>query len=111
MTTRPRLTPQTIGVLRVLLEAPATPRYGLDIARQVGLKTGTVHPILTRLQQAGWIDAFWEDSADHEDASRSRPRRRYYRFTSDGAEAARHAIAETTSIASRPGRLHPQPGY
>ena len=105
----PRLTPQTIAVLRVLLETPSTPHYGLDIARQAGLKTGTVHPILTRLQQAGWIDASWEAPTDHEDTGR--PRRRYYRFTSDGAETARQAVAEATSTASHPGRLRPQPGY
>ena len=109
MATGPRLTPQTIAVLRVLLETPSAAHYGLEIARQAGLKTGTVHPILARLQQAGWIDAFWEAPTDHEDTGR--PRRRYYRFTSDGAETARHAIAEATSTIPCPGRLHPQPGY
>jgi PadR family transcriptional regulator, regulatory protein PadR len=89
--TEPRLTPQTIAVLRVLLAAPAEPRYGLDIARETGLKTGTLHPILARLRQAGWIDSFWEAPEDHED--QGRPRRRYYRFTTDGAEIARKALA------------------
>jgi PadR family transcriptional regulator, regulatory protein PadR len=87
MAAGPRMTPQTIAVLRVLYEDPATPRYGLDIARETGLKTGTLHPILARLQQAGWITSFWEDPADHED--QGRPRRRYYRFTGDGADVVR----------------------
>src|SRR5436305_1720514 len=106
--TGPRLTPQTIAVLRVLLEHPATPRYGLDLAREAGLKTGTLHPILVRLQQAGWVDSFWEAPEQHEDAGR--PRRRYYRFTSGGAEVARHAIASATQSTgtSTQGRLHPQ---
>ncbi len=34
------------------------PRYGLDIARVAGLKTGTLHPILSRLLQAGLIESF-----------------------------------------------------
>jgi PadR family transcriptional regulator PadR len=109
-----RLTPQTIAVAQVLLATPATPRYGLEIARETGLKTGTLHPILARLQQAGWVDSFWEEPAEHED--QGRPRRRYYRFTGDGAERARLAIAaattpaDTTGPARRPG-LRPQPGH
>jgi PadR family transcriptional regulator, regulatory protein PadR len=104
------MTPQTIAVLQVLLDDPATPRYGLDIARQTGLKTGTLHPILARLQQAGLIDSFWEDPADHED--QGRPRRRYYELTSHGATVARQAVkrADATPTNARPG-LRPQPGY
>jgi PadR family transcriptional regulator PadR len=110
MATQPRLTPQTIAVLRVLLATPATPRYGLEIAREAGLKTGTLHPILARLQQAGWVDNFWEEPAEHED--QGRPRRRYYRFTSDGAQFARQAIADATAAGTTGlPRLHPQPGY
>ncbi|PRY43297.1 PadR family transcriptional regulator [Umezawaea tangerina] len=105
------MTPQTIAVLRVLLEDATTPRYGLDIARQAGLKTGTLHPILARLQEAGWIESYWEDPADHED--QGRPRRRYYRFTGSGATAACQAIAraEATATTGRPLGLHPQPGH
>jgi PadR family transcriptional regulator, regulatory protein PadR len=104
------MTPQTVAVLRVLLEDPATPRYGLDIARQTGLKTGTLHPILNRLQRAGLIESFWEDSADHE--NQGRPRRRYYRFASHGATLAHHAVAraETTTTDGLPA-LRPQPGH
>jgi PadR family transcriptional regulator len=110
MAIQPRLTPQTIAVLRVLLAAPAVPRYGLEIAREAGLKTGTLHPILARLQQAGWVESFWETPAEHED--QGRPRRRYYRFTSGGAESARRTMAEACTAAtnSRP-HLRPKPGY
>ncbi|MBV9139352.1 MAG: helix-turn-helix transcriptional regulator [Pseudonocardiales bacterium] len=109
MAAGPRLTPQTIAVLRVLLVTPTTPRYGLEIAREAGLKTGTLHPILARLQHAGWIESFWETPADHED--QGRPRRRYYRFTGDGAQTARRAIAEVSVSGAGPSELRPQPGY
>jgi DNA-binding MarR family transcriptional regulator len=111
----PRLTPQTAAVLRALLATPATPRWGRDIAKETGLKSGTLHPILARLEQAGWVESFWEDPAEHEDAGR--PRRRYYRFATDGAETARLAIAAADATAraavptSGPDRLRPQPGY
>ncbi|QFZ24280.1 PadR family transcriptional regulator [Saccharothrix syringae] len=104
------MTPQTIAVLRVLLEDPATPRYGLDIARRSGLKTGTLHPILNRLQRAGLITSSWEDPADHED--QGRPRRRYYRFTDSGAAHAYRAVmrAEATTTDGLP-TLRSQPGH
>lgn len=109
MAALPRLTPQTIAVLRILLATPTTPRYGLEIAREAGLKTGTLHPILARLQYAGLIESFWETPADHED--QGRPRRRYYRFTGNGAQTARQAIADATPSGAGLSGLRPQPGY
>jgi DNA-binding PadR family transcriptional regulator len=107
MSATPRLTPQTIAVLRVLLATASTPRYGLDIAREAGLATGTVHPILARLEQAGWVEKFWEEPV--EDAGR--PRRRYYRFTAGGAEQARIALAAATQPTTAAASLRPQLGY
>jgi DNA-binding PadR family transcriptional regulator len=103
------MTPQTIAVLRVLLATPSTPRYGLEIARETGLKTGTLHPILARLKQAGWIDSFWEQPANHED--QGRPRRRYYQFVGQGAATAHRAIAAATPTAAAQPGLRPRPSY
>ncbi|MCZ7437817.1 helix-turn-helix transcriptional regulator [Micromonospora sp. WMMC241] len=107
----PRLTPQTTQLLALLLATPTEPRYGRDLARETGLKTGTVHPILARLELAGWIDSFWEDPAEHED--QGRPRRRYYRLTDDGERAARAALADTARQSARTPatNLRTQPGY
>jgi PadR family transcriptional regulator PadR len=106
----PRLTPQTVGVLRVLLADPAKPRYGRDIAKVTGLKTGTLHPILARLELAGWLDSFWEDPAEHED--QGRPRRRYYRLTGEGVVSARDALVAHAGVGvTTPAALRPQPGY
>lgn len=106
----PRLTPQTVSVLRLLLQEPGMPRYGRDIARHTGLKTGTLHPILARLEQAGWLDSFWEDPAEHEE--QGRPRRRYYRLTGDGVDCARAALArQTTGGPATCAGLRPRPGY
>jgi predicted ArsR family transcriptional regulator len=91
MSDMPRLTPQTITVLRALLATPAKPRWGRDIARETGLKSGSLHPILARLEQAGLIESYWEDPAAHEDTGR--PRRRYYRFAPGGAQIAPPCLA------------------
>ena len=110
MSATPRLTPQTVAVLRELLSTPSTPRWGRDLAEKTGLKSGTLHPILARLETAGWVESHWEEPAAHED--QCRPRRRYYRFAPGGAQTAQFAIAEATAASTATqGRLHPQPGY
>jgi DNA-binding PadR family transcriptional regulator len=87
------MTLQTQLVLRALLQEPAKARYGLELCELGGLPSGTVYPILARLEQVRWLESSWEDPAEHESAGR--PRRRYYRLTPDGAQRARHAIANS----------------
>lgn len=86
-----RMTLQTQLVLRALLERPGDDHYGLEISDQVGLPSGTIYPILARLEQVGWVVSQWEPATAEVD--HRRPRRRYYRMTPDGAEQARHALA------------------
>lgn len=88
----PRITDQTERVFRALLAADLLQGlYGFEIGKQAGLPSGTVHPILARWERAGILDSYWEDPATHEDLMR--PRRRYYRFTPDGAQYVRVALA------------------
>jgi DNA-binding PadR family transcriptional regulator len=99
-----RMTLQTQLVLRALLEDPAKQRYGLELCELAGLPSGTIYPILARLEQAGWLDSTWEDPSVHEEAGR--PRRRFYRITRDGAEQAREALARAYR-----SRKQPLPGW
>jgi DNA-binding PadR family transcriptional regulator len=98
------MTLQTQLVLRALLEDPARKRYGLELCELAGLPSGTVHPILARLEQVGWVDSVWDDPGVHVEAGR--PRRRFYRITEDGAEQARTALADAYR-----GRKQPLPGW
>ena len=100
----PRMTIPTQLVLQVLLAEPGEERYGYEIGDSAGLASGTVHPILARLEGVGWVESRWED-VDSRVAGR--PARRYYRLTADGAQAAPEALAR----AHRPRRawLNPQP--
>ncbi len=102
----PRMTIPTQLVLRALLEQPTREMYGLQICAAAGLPSGTIHPILARLEREhGWLASRWEDVVPAEEG---RPRRRYYQLTADGAERARLALAQaTTSTASL--RLAPRP--
>lgn len=100
----PRMTIPTQLVLRTLLDDPAEERYGYEIGETAGLASGTVHPILARLEGAGWVESRWED-VDSRVAGR--PARRYYRLTADGARSAQEALARAHRV-RRPW-LSPQP--
>jgi DNA-binding PadR family transcriptional regulator len=86
-----RVTAAVAKVLAVFLEDPTVPQYGLDLMRATDLASGTLYPIMTRLREAGWAEASWEQiDPDVE----GRPARRYYRLTPDGVVAARTGVAE-----------------
>ncbi|GIH23918.1 hypothetical protein Aph01nite_22280 [Acrocarpospora phusangensis] len=95
----PRMTLPTQLVLRALLEDPTREMYGLEICHAAGLAPGTIQPILARFEGIGWLESRWEDIDPHEAA---RPRRRYYRFSPDGADLARQALE--AAHARNPGR-------
>ncbi len=86
----PRMTLPTQLVLRALLADPSQGMYGLEISQAVELPSGTIHPILARLEGYGWLESRWEDIDPRE---KQRPRRRYYWLTPDGAELSQTALA------------------
>lgn len=100
----PRMTLPTQLVLRALLADPTAEYYGAEIGEAAGLMSGTVHPILARLESIGWVESRWED-VDPRVAGR--PARRYYRITAIGAEQARTELARMRQ--PQPGRLAPRP--
>lgn len=104
---RLRMTLQTQLVLRALLEDPTRELYGLQVCAAAGLASGTIHPILTRLEGLGWLASRREDI---DPAIEGRPKRRYYRLSPDGAEHARYALATARTPLARllPG-LRPPP--
>lgn len=95
---RPRMTVTTQLVLGALLAEPGEEKYGLQIGAAVGLPSGTVHPILARFDDLGWLESRWENDDPHE---HGRPRRRYYRLTAVGAEQARAALADARTPVSK----------
>jgi PadR family transcriptional regulator len=100
----PRMTGPTQLVLRDLLADPAAEKYGLEICKAVGLAPGTVHPILYKFEEIGWLESRFEE-IDPSDAGR--PRRRFYRLTPDGAEFARDALARAHKPQRQEDRLRP----
>ena len=104
------MTGQTLAVLRVLLDDPAGDHYGLDIARKISLKTGTIYPLLARLEQHGWLTSGKEQI---DPSQEGRPARRIYRLTGLGEHRARHTLEEHRRLLEpqqRPATFHPMPG-
>jgi PadR family transcriptional regulator PadR len=102
-----RITLQTLQVLGVLLADPRDEHYGLEISRQSGLPTGSIYPILTRLETAGWVTSAWENI---DESKQGRRRRRYYRLTAKGMKCADAEVAKARQLlsqASETGRLRP----
>src|SRR5689334_11196942 len=84
-----RVTEATLDVLEALI-GPDDELYGYKIATTAGRKTGVVYPILDRLVEAGWVTSEWEAGERGERG----PRRRFYRLSPDGFEAASALLAE-----------------
>ena len=85
-----RITPATLDVMAVLVWS-AEDQHGFAIAKATGRPTGSVYVILSRLEEAGMVDSYWE-SANLQ--NEGRPRRRFYRLNPDGLGAAREILAE-----------------
>jgi DNA-binding PadR family transcriptional regulator len=94
-----RPSPQTIAVLVGLADSmPWT--HGYELCRSLGLKPGTVYPILMRLSERGHVETRWE-----QDVPPGRPPRHLYRLTESGLAAiaqiqAEAAAAHRTTTAS-----------
>jgi DNA-binding PadR family transcriptional regulator len=67
--------------LSALAEEPGAWTYGYELCRGLGLKAGTVYPILIRLADRGLVETAWET-----DVPAGRPARHLYRLSPDGVE-------------------------
>jgi DNA-binding PadR family transcriptional regulator len=86
---------QTMLVLSALCSRPRTWRHGYDLARETGLKSGTLYPILIRLADRGLLESCWEDGQPA-----GRPRRHLYRLTSDGLARSKEVLIDVPASAT-----------
>jgi hypothetical protein len=103
----PRLTGAMVDVLALLLQAweDDVDVHGWLIMRSLRRSGPTVYRVLDRLEDAGWIAGQWEVLPP----GQQRPRRRYYRLSAEGVEAAR--ANRLVPASPPPGRLYPAPGF
>jgi DNA-binding PadR family transcriptional regulator len=88
-----RVTYPTALVLQALLQGH---HHGFDIMDATALPSGTVYPILRRLDAAGYVRSRWEK----EGVARreQRPPRRYYELTATGRGVAADAVSRYRAI-------------
>lgn len=84
---RLRSSRQTFALLEALLYQPAHWSHGYALSQQTGLASGTLYPILMRLERLRWLETRWET-----EVGAGRPPRHLYRLTTDGREWAREEL-------------------
>ena len=78
------LSPHARSVLAVLLNAGSRWSHGYELARLADVKSGTLYPLLIRLEAQGYLEAEWQQPAEG-----GRPPRHAYRLTASGVQLAR----------------------
>ena len=97
MASRSAFSAQTLSVLAALCQEPSQWQHGYALAKQTGLKSGTLYPILIRLADRGLVEACWQD-----EPAPGRPRRHLYRLTAAGLASATGALASAAERAAEP---------
>jgi len=94
LTSRPEFSAQTLSVLAALCDQPSQWQHGYALARQTGLKSGTLYPILMRLAEHQMLKTSWEATET------GRPPRHMYKLTNDGLRYAREQVSAAPSLAA-----------
>jgi PadR family transcriptional regulator PadR len=87
---RLRISPQTLALLEALLDKPTSWHHGYALSQQTSLASGTLYPILMRLEKLRWLETSWEQPG----AGAGRPPRHLYRLTSEARGWAREELAD-----------------
>jgi DNA-binding PadR family transcriptional regulator len=88
---------QTVAVVLALAETPAAWRHGYELCQRLGLKAGSMYPILIRLADRGLLETAWET-----DAPAGRPPRHLYRLTGPGRALATELAEQARASAAGP---------
>jgi PadR family transcriptional regulator, regulatory protein PadR len=103
------ITPKMATVLKVFLEDPDQPRYGFELMKLTGMASGSLYPMLARLEGAGWLTRDKENIDPH---AAGRPARTTYTITGAAVTVAHIQLAALSEQFRPPvsGRLHPLGG-
>ena len=77
-------------VLALMVEHPTVEWDGFSLIEQTKIKSGTLYPILIRLEKAGWLDSHLEEI---DPTVAGRPPRLLYSLTGEGERTARAEVA------------------
>ncbi|MCX7033913.1 MAG: PadR family transcriptional regulator [Arenimonas sp.] len=96
MTRTRALSPHARIVLAVLLEAGGEWSHGYELTRAADVKSGTLYPLLIRLEGQGYLEAEWQPPSQG-----GRPPRHAYRLTASGVRLARANPPESSVLQRR----------
>ena len=86
-------------ILAALLEARGGWRHGYELARLAEIKSGTLYPLLIRLQGQGYLEAEWQEPIQG-----GRPPRHAYRLTANGVQLAIDNPPDPVAAGQRQGQ-------
>jgi len=98
MTRSRALSPHARRILAALLAGGTAWRHGYELCRAADVKSGTLYPLLIRLEEQGHLEAVWQQPTGG-----GRPPRQAYRLPASGMALARDNPPEPAT-ADRPGR-------
>jgi len=109
MATRVRTSKQTLALLAALASKPSDWHYGYALSRETELMSGTLYPILMRLEERGWLETQWETPEPTSEKRGGHPPRHMYRLTANGRAAAVEALsaAQGKTKSRRASTLNP----
>ena len=81
---RRSLSAQARNLLAAMAATGSRWHHGYDLCRQAGIKSGTLYPLLIRLEEQGYLEAEWQPPTEP-----GRPPRHAYRLTATGLQLAR----------------------
>ena len=86
-----RITVQFLKIISIFIKDPLKSYSGADICRKAKLKSGTVYPMLIKLEIGGWLSSELEKIDPRKEG---RPKRRLYRITYKGSVEGRKILDE-----------------
>jgi PadR family transcriptional regulator, regulatory protein PadR len=87
MGVRLRVSPQTLKLLEALLVRPGQWHHGYALSQATEIASGTLYPILMRLEKLYWLETKWEQPG-----KAGRPPRHLYRLTGSARAWAREEL-------------------
>ena len=93
--------PLSLTTVAVLSAVSRSVRYGFDIMDATELPSGTVYPVLGRLERDGYVRSKWE--AQSVAQREKRPPRRYYEITASGSRALATSVEHYRTLGGRLG--------
>lgn len=101
---------KALSIVAVMLRDPRSSHRGLTLCAAAGISAGASYPLLSELEEIGWVESEWDSRRPGE--AEERPRRRLYRLTALGESDAKARLQEDAERAGEHPRIgwHPRLG-